>query len=42
MGKYLAERIFKGKLDYDAVVAKYPQCKEEIDYWLAAWGWNED
>ena len=38
MGKYLAERIFKGKLEYNAVIIKYPQFKEEIDYWIAAWG----
>lgn len=40
MGKYLAERIFKGKLKYDTVIEKYPLFKEEIDYWLAAWGWE--
>ncbi len=31
MAKYLASQIKKGKLDYDKVVAKYPQFKEEID-----------
>jgi len=31
MAAYLAMRIKQGKLDYDAVVAKYPQYKEEID-----------
>lgn len=31
MAKYLARQIKKGKLDYDAVVAKYPQYKEDID-----------
>ena len=31
MAKYLARQIKMGKLDYDEVVAKYPQFKEEID-----------
>ena len=31
MAKYLARQIKLGKLDYDEVVAKYPQYKEEID-----------
>lgn len=31
MAKYLALRIKAGKLDYDEVIAKYPQYKEEID-----------
>lgn len=31
MARYLAMRIQAGKLDYDAVVAKYPQYKAEID-----------
>lgn len=31
MARYLASRIRVGKLDYDEVVAKYPQFKEEID-----------
>lgn len=31
MARYLASRIRAGKLDYDEVVAKYPQFKEEID-----------
>lgn len=31
MAKYLAGRIAAEKLDYDAVVAKYPQYKDEID-----------
>lgn len=31
MAKYLASQIKKGKLNYDDVVAKYPQFKEEID-----------
>lgn len=31
MARYLALRITAGKLDYDEVIAKYPQYKEEID-----------
>lgn len=31
MAKYLARQIKIGKLDYDEVVAKYPQFKAEID-----------
>lgn len=31
MAGYLAMRIEQGKLDYTAVVAKYPQFKAEID-----------
>ena len=31
MAKYLASQIKKGKLDYDEVIAKYPQYKSEID-----------
>ena len=31
MGAYLAARIKAGKLDYDDVVARYPQFKAEID-----------
>lgn len=31
MAKYLAMRIKAGKLDYDEVVAKYPEFKDEID-----------
>ena len=31
MAAYLAMRIEKGKLDYSAVVALYPQFKSEID-----------
>ena len=34
MAKYLARQINKGNLDYDAVIARYPQYKEEIDYWM--------
>lgn len=35
MGEYLAYRIKLGKLDYDEVIAKYPQFKEIIDEYLA-------
>lgn len=31
MAKYLARQIKLGKLDYDEVVTKYPQFKDEID-----------
>lgn len=31
VASYLARQIKKGKLDYDAVVAKFPQYKEDID-----------
>ena len=31
MPKYLAMRIKAGKLDYDEVVTKYPEFKDEID-----------
>lgn len=31
MAKYLAMRIKAGKLDYDEVVRKYPEYKDEID-----------
>lgn len=31
MANYLARQIKEGKLNYDDVIAKYPQYKEEID-----------
>lgn len=31
MAKYLARQIKLGKLDYEAVIEKYPQFKDEID-----------
>ena len=31
MAKYLARQIKMGRLDYDKVVKRYPQFKEEID-----------
>lgn len=40
MAKYLARQIYNGKLDYDEVIAKYPQFKEEIDQALEDMGWN--
>lgn len=40
MALYLAQRIYKGKLYYTMVIAKYPQFKTEIDAYLAEWGWD--
>lgn len=40
MAAYLAMRIEKGKLDYSAVVALYPQFKSEIDEILIADGYQ--
>lgn len=40
MAKYLAQRIYQGKLDYKAVIKKYPEYKKEIDAYLEEWGWN--
>ena len=34
MAKYLASRIKNGYLDYDAVIARFPQFKTEIDLLL--------
>lgn len=31
MAKYLARQIKMGKLEYNEVIAKYPQYKNEID-----------
>ena len=31
MAKYLARQIKMGKLDYEEVVAKFPQYKDDID-----------
>lgn len=31
MAKYLARQIKMDKLDYDEVIEKYPQFKDEID-----------
>ena len=35
MAKYLAKRIYSGHLDYDEVIAKYPNLKAQIDAELA-------
>jgi hypothetical protein len=40
MAAYLAMRIEAGKLDYAAVVTKYPQFKAEIDEILIADGYQ--
>lgn len=34
MAKYLAMRIAMGKLDYDEVIARYPNLEEEIRGYL--------
>ncbi len=31
MVRYLVMRIRAGKMDYDAVIARFPQYKDEID-----------
>jgi len=41
MALYLAMRIEVGKLDYAAVVAKYPQFKSDIDEILVADGYQD-
>jgi hypothetical protein len=41
MAGYLAMRIELGKLDYTAVVTKYPQFKSEIDEILINDGYHE-
>ena len=44
MADYLAGRIEKGKLNYNAVIEKYPEFKNEIDSILISDGYtiNED
>lgn len=44
MAAYFAMRLEKGKLNYTAVVQKYPQFKDDIDLILLADGYqvNED
>lgn len=44
MGAYFALRLEKGKLNYNTVVQKYPQFKEDIDLILLTDGYvvNED
>lgn len=37
MEKYLAMRIRAGKLEYDAVIKKYPKLKAKIDEILKAY-----
>lgn len=41
MAKYLAKRIYDGKLEYEAVVAKYASLKDQIDEELRKLGWKE-
>lgn len=41
MARYLAMRIEDGKLDYLAVVTRYPQYKEAIDNKLIADGYED-
>lgn len=36
MAGYLASRIEKGKLNYNTVVKKYPEFKDDIDFILAS------
>lgn len=40
MAAYFAMRLEKGKLNYNDVVAKYPQFKDEIDSILDADGYE--
>lgn len=40
MAGYLASRIEKGRLNYNAVIAKYPEFKDEIDLILASDGYT--
>lgn len=40
LAEYLAIRIEKGKLNYNDVVEKYPECKEGIDTTLANDGYT--
>lgn len=41
VAQYLGNQIMKGNLEYDAVVARFPQYKEEIDEWLAKHHWEK-
>lgn len=41
MAKYLARQIKEGKLDYEEVVARYPQYKKAIDEQLG-YRWLRD
>ncbi len=40
MARYLAKRIYGGHLEYNEVIAKYPQLKAQIDAELAKLGWE--
>lgn len=40
MGAYFAMRLEKGKLNYNVVIAKYPQFQEDIDLILTADGYT--
>lgn len=40
MAVYFAQRIEKGKLQYAAVIAKYPEYKADIDLILVADGYE--
>lgn len=40
MAAYLAKRIMKGKLNYNVVIAGYPEYKSEIDLILAVEGYT--
>lgn len=44
MAGYLASRIEKSKLNYNTVVKKYPEFKDDIDFILASDGYtvNDD
>lgn len=42
MASYLAMRLEKGKLNYNDVVAKYPEFKDEIDAILDRDGYEVD
>lgn len=39
MAAYFAIRLEKGKLNYNTVVTKYPDCKDDLDTILAADGY---
>lgn len=40
MARYLAKQIYKGKMDYDEVIATYPEYKDQIDEVLKDLGWE--
>ncbi len=40
MDAYLAWRIELGKLNYNAVIAKFPDLKDDIDFILASDGYT--